>query len=65
MAPFHCNKCGQCCRNVGMSELTTFLDRIDSVCHHFNEMKNICSIYEKRPLVCRVENFYTSYLSVR
>lgn len=61
--PFPCTACGKCCRNVGQSEQTAFLDRGDGVCYHFNEQTNLCSIYENRPLVCRVEEYYKTYLS--
>ena len=61
--PFPCTACGKCCRNVGKSEQTAFLDRGDGVCYHFNEQTNLCSIYENRPLVCRVEEYYKTYLS--
>ncbi|WP_159991818.1 YkgJ family cysteine cluster protein [Pelistega ratti] len=61
--PFPCNACGKCCRNVHLSEQTKFLDRGDGICHYFNESTNLCNIYETRPLVCRVEQYYQTYLS--
>ena len=61
--PFPCNACGKCCRHVNLSEQTAYLDRGDGVCHYFNESTNLCSIYETRPLVCRVEDYYKTYLT--
>lgn len=63
LTPFPCTACGKCCRRVNLSELTIYLDRGDGVCRHFNEQTNLCSIYEERPLVCRVEDFYKAHLS--
>lgn len=46
-----------------MSELTTYLDRGDGVCRHFDEQTNLCGIYAEKPLVCRVEDYYKTHLS--
>ena len=61
--PFPCNGCGKCCRKVSNSPETKWLDRGDSVCRHFSEDRNSCTIYETRPLICRVEDYYDRYLS--
>ena len=55
--------CGKCCRKVNLSIQTQFLDRGDSVCRYLNEQTNLCSIYENRPIVCRIEDYYKAYLS--
>ncbi|MEE6076862.1 YkgJ family cysteine cluster protein [Avibacterium paragallinarum] len=55
--------CGRGSRRVNLSEQTRFLDRGDGVCHHFNERTNLCSIYQNRPLVCRVKDYYLAHLS--
>ena len=55
---FPCTACGQCCKNVHKSEQTKFLDRGDGICHYFNESTLLCAIYEDRPLVCRIEDYY-------
>ncbi len=49
--------------NVNMSELTTLLDRGDGICHHFNMESHLCSIYEKRPDICRVDLQYEKFYS--
>ncbi|WGE91862.1 YkgJ family cysteine cluster protein [Actinobacillus genomosp. 1] len=63
MTSFPCTACGKCCRRVNLSEQTAFLDRGDGICQHFNTDTNLCNIYENRPLVCRVEDYYKTYLS--
>lgn len=60
---FPCNSCGGCCRKVANSKETAWLDRGDSVCKHFDEETNLCLIYESRPLVCQIENYYDEHLS--
>ena len=53
---FECDKCGQCCRNLQYSNLYADLDRGDGVCMFLRG--NLCSIYETRPLKCRVDESY-------
>ena len=57
---FNCNKCGLCCQNL--NEYYLDLDRGDGVCRYFNEKTRLCDIYEKRPIKCRVDDFYDMYL---
>lgn len=57
---FKCNKCGMCCRNLQNSVLYDDLNRGDGICRYLN--RNLCSIYEERPLICRVDDFYNVYL---
>lgn len=56
---FNCDKCGECCRNIGGIEIYAELDRGDGVCKYLSG--NLCSIYEKRPLLCRVDESYELY----
>lgn len=56
---FRCRCCGECCRNLNKSPIYSELDRGDGVCIYLNG--NLCSIYEKRPLVCRVDECYDAY----
>ena len=53
---FNCDKCGECCRNLQLSEIYRELDRGDGVCKYL--VGNLCSIYENRPTVCRVDECY-------
>jgi len=60
-AKFQCNMCGECCRNVGKCEVYTELDRGDGVCKYL--VGNLCSIYDERPLQCRVDECYEKFFS--
>ena len=62
LSSFPCNSCGKCCRQVSLSDLTNYLDRGDGVCKNFNELSSLCNIYNDRPLICRVEDYYKTYL---
>ncbi|PJJ30150.1 YkgJ family cysteine cluster protein [Lacrimispora celerecrescens] len=53
---FPCDKCGECCKNLNKSPVYAELDRGDGICLHLH--KNLCSIYETRPLICRIDNCY-------
>ena len=60
---FKCDKCGACCRNIGKSEIYKDLDRGDGCCVYLDEESNLCRIYNRRPLICRVDEVYESYYS--
>ena len=60
---FPCTACGKCCRNVHLSEQTAYLNRGDGICRYFDTETNLCKIYENRPLICRVEDYYKTHLS--
>ena len=62
---FPCTKCGLCCRNVGNSALTKFLDRGDSICFYLDLQTNLCNIYEKCPQICRVDEMYKNYFATK
>lgn len=53
---FKCDCCGCCCRNIYKSELYSDLDRGDGTCKYLTG--NLCSIYDNRPLLCRVDECY-------
>lgn len=56
---FPCEKCGACCRNIKKSELYASLNRGDGVCRYLKD--NLCSIYEIRPLLCRIDESYERF----
>lgn len=58
---FVCDKCGCCCRHLNLSEIYKDLDRGDGVCRYLEG--NLCSIYEDRPTLCRVDECYELYFS--
>ena len=47
---FLCSKCGACCRSVKNLDLP----HDNGICIYLNQDDNTCSIYENRPLLCRV-----------
>lgn len=58
MNVFNCNKCSKCCENVGFNKE---LPSTNGVCDYL--VDGLCSIYEKRPVFCRVDDFYENYRS--
>lgn len=56
---FPCKQCGACCRNLQLSSLYSELDRGDGTCKYLNG--NLCSRYDTRPLLCRVDDCYTLF----
>lgn len=53
---FDCDKCGECCRNLDKSPIYAQLDRGDGTCRYL--VGNLCSIYENRPILCRIDESY-------
>lgn len=58
---FECDCCGECCRNLSKSTLYVELDRGDGICKYLEG--NLCSIYENRPLLCRIDECYEVFFS--
>lgn len=58
---FECDQCGLCCKTVGRTSGYKHLDRGDGICIHFDTKTYLCSIYEERPLICRVDEAYEAY----
>ena len=56
---FKCDKCGQCYRNLHKSPIYDGLHNGDGICRFLKG--NECSIYETRPLVCRVDESYDAF----
>jgi len=55
---FPCTGCGLCCQNISdIKELETF-DLGNGVCKYFNILDNVCTIYEERPDICRVDKMF-------
>jgi Fe-S-cluster containining protein len=52
---YPCKSCGACCRHI--SSLPA-LDRGDGICHHYDEATRLCTVYDDRPLVCRIDRYY-------
>lgn len=58
---FKCDMCGECCRNLNMSDIYADLDSGDGTCRYL--IGNLCSIYENRPLKCRIDDSYYAFFS--
>ncbi len=56
---FKCDKCGQCCRNLDKSLIYGHLHNGDGICRFLNG--NLCSIFETRPLICRIDESYEAF----
>lgn len=54
---FPCDSCGLCCRRIGGIQGFEALDDGNGTCIHLNEQDQ-CSIYENRPLHCRIKEGY-------
>ena len=57
MSKFLCSSCGACCLVAGATGLLP--DRGDGACIHLNK-DMLCSIYETRPDICRVDKTWDS-----
>ncbi|MBQ8730432.1 MAG: YkgJ family cysteine cluster protein [Lachnospiraceae bacterium] len=53
---FKCDMCGECCRNLHKSPIYDELHDGNGICFYLDG--NICSIYQDRPLICRVDECY-------
>ena len=55
---FPCEKCGCCCRQVGKLFFAKDMALPDNSCKYLDKSTNLCTIYETRPLFCRVDEYY-------
>ena len=61
---FICSKCGACCQQLELfGPMYDHLDKGNGVCIYFDQSTKLCTIYEHRPLICRVEEGYNVYFS--
>ncbi|NMF07954.1 YkgJ family cysteine cluster protein [Clostridium beijerinckii] len=58
---FKCYKCGLCCCNIRNNILYKELDDGEGICIHYNKESKLCSIYNERPVICRVDEYYELY----
>ena len=56
---FKCDRCGECCRNLHKSPIYEDLHDGDGICRYLDG--NECSIYEERPVLCRIDECYGIY----
>ena len=60
---FPCERCGCCCRRVGEVFFARHMAKPDGVCKYLDEATNLCTIYNERPIFCRVDELYEKNLS--
>lgn len=60
---FECDKCGLCCIGLDKNEATAHLHNGDGICKYLNLENMLCTIYEERPIFCRVEEYFDTYLA--
>ncbi len=58
---FPCDCCGECCRHIGNIPQLKAYDIGNGVCKYLEG--NLCTIYETRPEICRVDTMYDRYFS--
>lgn len=58
--PFHCSKCGLCCRNISKIPQLSLFDNGNGVCIYLGK-DNLCSIYANRPEICKVDLMYEKH----
>lgn len=54
---FQCDRCGECCRHIGVFPFMRKYDRGDGVCVHLTG-DNLCDIYDERPDFCDTYKLY-------
>lgn len=59
MSSFFCDKCGECCRHVDRIPQLAAFDSGNGICQYLTD--NLCSIYETRPDICRVDTMYEKF----
>ncbi|EKB13683.1 TPA: YkgJ family cysteine cluster protein [Aeromonas veronii] len=59
---FKCDGCGHCCENLQRNEVMQDMHSGDGICHFFNKVSRKCNIYENRPLVCRVDDYFRLHM---
>lgn len=60
---FPCERCGCCCRKVGEVFFARHMAKSNGVCKYLDESTNLCTIYDQRPIFCRVDELYEKNLA--
>ncbi|MDY6269630.1 MAG: YkgJ family cysteine cluster protein [Selenomonadaceae bacterium] len=55
---FPCERCGCCCRLAGHTIWGKSMADANGICKYLDQEKNLCTIYENRPDICRVDLMY-------
>ena len=59
---FPCTRCGLCCQHIQHVPQLNEFHSGDGVCRHYINGEG-CSIYEQRPMVCRIDEGYQQFFS--
>lgn len=59
---FYCDKCGLCCQHLNNNSIYNDMHNGNGICFYYDVNSKLCTIYENRPIVCRVDDFYNRYL---
>ena len=60
---FPCERCGCCCRKVGEVFFAKSMALEDGSCKYLDKSSNLCTIYDERPIFCRVDEYYDKCMS--
>jgi len=55
---FPCTSCGLCCQNISNIKELEKYDLGNGTCKYFDNISKLCTIYEKRPDICRVDKMF-------
>ena len=56
---FECDKCGACCRHLSLfGKEYAWLNDGSGKCKYLDNKTSLCTIYEIRPIICRVDEGY-------
>ncbi|MGV3073743.1 YkgJ family cysteine cluster protein [Clostridium baratii] len=58
---FKCSKCGLCCKNLDKSNIYRELHNGDGICKYLDLETNLCTIYNNRPDICKIDKAYELY----
>ena len=59
---FPCDKCGACCRNIGVAFFAKDMIDNEGGCKYLDSETNLCRQYSNRPVFCNVDEYYDKYL---
>jgi uncharacterized protein len=58
---FPCVACGICCKHLD-ERVYGDLRMPNGACKYYDPMLKMCSVYDRRPLTCRIDDFYDAHL---
>lgn len=62
MTSFKCSRCGRCCARAVDADVGLPV-RTDGSCVHWDPDTRLCTIYDERPWICRVDDIYAAYFT--